>query len=149
MTEVQFHFNAEDRLAYTCRLLRKATRLGNCVDVVAEAAVLADLDKLLWVFDAQEFVPHTRVRPNQSLSAAQRHAPVWLMEAAAEATVPSAARSQPVLLNLGRDPVPGFDAYERLIEVVATDADDRAAARTRWKRYTGLGHAVVGHEVAA
>ena len=37
MTEVAFHFNVPDRLAYTCRLVRKAYAAGGRTVVVAPA----------------------------------------------------------------------------------------------------------------
>ena len=36
MTEIEFHFNVHDKLAYTCRLLRKACRTGARAVVTAE-----------------------------------------------------------------------------------------------------------------
>jgi DNA polymerase-3 subunit chi len=44
-----------------------------------------------------------------------------------------------VLVNLG-DAVPaGFDAFQRVIEIVSMDDEDRQQARARWKHYTALG----------
>ena len=40
MTEIAFHFNVQDRIAYACRLLRKAYRSAAQVGVVGEAALL-------------------------------------------------------------------------------------------------------------
>ena len=60
MAAVAFHFGMADRLAYSCRLLRKASRAGARVVVTGEAATLDQLDRLLWVFDPLEFVPHWR-----------------------------------------------------------------------------------------
>ena len=40
MTEVAFHFNAPDKWAYACRLLRKAVAAGAKVVVLAEPADL-------------------------------------------------------------------------------------------------------------
>ena len=36
MTEVEFHFNVGDKLAYSCRLLRKARAGGAKIMVTAE-----------------------------------------------------------------------------------------------------------------
>ena len=35
MTEISFHFNVPDKLAYACRLLRKAVNAGNKVVVAS------------------------------------------------------------------------------------------------------------------
>ena len=58
MTEVAFHFNAPDKLAYACRLLRKAVGSGARVVVTAPADVLARLNSLLWTFSQLDFIPH-------------------------------------------------------------------------------------------
>ena len=39
MTQVDFHFNAPDKLPYVCRLLRKATGQGRRVGVLADQAM--------------------------------------------------------------------------------------------------------------
>ena len=58
MTEIAFHVNVPDRLAYACRLLRKAVRQGARVAVTAPPATLRGLDRALWTFEPTEFVPH-------------------------------------------------------------------------------------------
>jgi DNA polymerase-3 subunit chi len=54
-----------------------------------------------------------------------------------------------VLLNLGAEPPTGFESFERLVEIVSTDDDDRAAARARWKHYAARGYQIEQHEVEA
>ena len=58
MTEVAFHFNAPDRVAYACRLLRKAVASGAKLVVTGSPDVLQQLDRALWTFSAVDFVPH-------------------------------------------------------------------------------------------
>lgn len=143
MTEVRFHFNVPDRLGYTCRLLRKALRAASKVAVTGAPPLLGELDRQLWVFEPNEFVPHLRLLADQRPTPAHRHTPVWLVDDA------TAALHLPVLVNLGHEPPRGFESYERLIEVVSHDAGDREAARRRWKHYAARGYAVASHEVAA
>ncbi len=143
MTEITFHFNVPDRLLYCCRLLRKALRAGTSgVGVSGPASALARLDRMLWTFDPQEFLPHLLVRPNEGLKPRLERTPVWLVER------PEDAARHPVLVHLGDEPVTGFESYARLIEVVSTDAGEREAARRRWKHYASRGYAVRGHEAA-
>jgi DNA polymerase-3 subunit chi len=52
-----------------------------------------------------------------------------------------------VLLNLGVDMPEGFEQYQRVIEVVSLDEDDRQLARGRWKAYTGQGYDIVRHDL--
>jgi DNA polymerase III subunit chi len=139
MTEIAFHFNVPDKLAYSCRLLRKAYLSGARVVVTAEPALLAELDQLMWSFSPAEFVPHCRVDASQSTVAAT---PVVLAES------PGASQHHGVLVNLGKGIPAGFERFERFIEVVARTDDDRLAARSRWKHYTDRGYAMKRHDLA-
>ncbi|MDL2337335.1 MAG: DNA polymerase III subunit chi [Pseudomonadota bacterium] len=143
MTEVQFHVNVRDRLQYTCRLLRKASRLGVRVAVTGSPATLAELDRALWVFEADEFLPHATVGVSALLSSAQARAPVWLV------AQPDRGTPRPVLVNLGADVASGFEAYQRVIEVVSTDDEDREAGRNRWRQYQACGYTPSKHETTA
>jgi DNA polymerase III subunit chi len=143
MTDITFHFNVPDRLLYCCRLLRKALRAGTPgVAVCGPAPTLARLDRMLWTFDPQEFLPHVMVRADEAPMPRLQRTPVWLVEQAE-----NGAR-HPVLLYLGEEPAIGFESYARLIEVVSAEAGEREAARYRWKHYAGRGYAVRGHEAA-
>ncbi len=142
MTEVSFHFNVPDRTAYACRLLRKALRKGAQIVVSGAPPVLADLDRALWSFDPIEFVPHVIARPGEELAPRLRTTPVWLVSDLAQ------AGHHDVLLNLHDEAPAGFESFARVIEIVTSDPDDRAAARQRWKHYASRGYAIEKHEVA-
>ena len=58
MTEIAFHVHVPDKLAYSCRLLRKAYLSGAKITVTGEPGLLSELDQLLWRFSAAEFLPH-------------------------------------------------------------------------------------------
>jgi DNA polymerase-3 subunit chi len=140
MTEVAFHFNAPEKLAYACRLLRKASGTGAKVVVTGDPALLRELDLALWTFSPLEFLPHCYA-PSAPPAVLAR-TPVVLADAA------SGTPHHEVLVNLG-DRVPeGFERFERLIEVVTTDDGDRHAARGRWKHYADRGYAIVRHDLA-
>ena len=140
MTEVAFHFNAPDKQAYACRLLRKAVAAGSRVVVTGPGADLARLDQLLWTFSQTDFIPHVRQPAEPGQLAAS---PVVLTEAPAAPGLPH----HQVLLNLGEDLPAGFEAYERVIEVVSLDEGDRQHARGRWKRYTEGGYTIQRHDL--
>ncbi|MFM2053937.1 MAG: hypothetical protein RL456_1974 [Pseudomonadota bacterium] len=140
-TAVAFHFNVPDRRLYACRLLRKAWRTGARVAVTGEAAMLAELDRLLWTFEPLEFVPHWRGGTVEALPARLRDTPVVLLEQ------PSAAAGHEVLVNLGRDLPAGCTAFRRVIEIVGRDEYDRDGARQRWRAYGQLGLPIERHEV--
>ena len=142
MTEVSFHFNVPHPLGYACRLLRKATRQGAKIVVTAPAATLAALDSALWTFEPLDFVPH--LMPSRGAAVPERlHAtPIWLLERVADAI------HHDVLLNLGPDALEGFESFARVIEIVPSDDDSRAAGRIRWKHYASRGYDIKRHEVA-
>jgi len=140
MTEVAFHFNVPDKLAYACRLLRKATAAGSRVVVTGKSQDLRTLDTELWTFSALEFIPHCHAASAepQVLSAS----PVVLADTA------RGTPHQQVLVNLGQAVPDGFERFERLIEVVSQDEGDRQQARTRWKHYADRGYAIQRHDIA-
>jgi len=131
VTEIEFHTGVADPLAYACRLLRKAYRAGARVLVTAPPAMLAALDREMWTFDDRDFVPHVR-QPGASASVAAR-TPIWL---APHAGLPGAP---PVLLNVGSEAPEDLGSIERLIEIVASDADEADRGRGRWRAYKARG----------
>jgi DNA polymerase-3 subunit chi len=140
MTEVAFHFNAPDKLGYACRLLRKAVGTGAQVMVTGETGTLRELDVALWTFAPLEFLPHCY---GPATPAALAASPVVLAESV------RAAPHQQVLVNLGGTVPDGFERFERLIEVVTGDQQDRLDARRRWKHYSDRGYAITRHDLAA
>ena len=139
MTEVAFHFNAPDKQAYACRLLRKAVGSGAQVVVTGPTDVLTRLNSLLWTFSPLDFIAHATASDPLRVRQAS---PVVLL-----ATLRDLPHQQ-VLLNLGQQVPAGFEQFARLIEVVSLDADDRQLARGRWKHYTEGGYAITRHDLA-
>ena len=123
MTEVAFHFNAPDKLAYVCRLARKATRHDMRVLITASRQDLQRLDRLLWALGPSDFV--AQIEANRD-----------------------AFHGGDLLVNLG-DAVPqGFEQFARLVEVVSqSDSADRSRARERWRHYAAQGYAIVRHDL--
>jgi DNA polymerase-3 subunit chi len=139
VTDVAFHFNAPDRMAYSCRLLRKAVANGARVVVTGHPDTLQALDAALWTFSAIDFVPHCQLDSDAFVVAVS---PVVL--AASLDSVPH----QQVLLNLGEQVPSGFERFERVIELVGLIDEDRRQARGRWKHYTDRGHVITRHDLA-
>lgn len=141
MTEIAFHFNAPDKTAYTCRLLRKAVGRGSRVVVAGPMDALKALDQALWTFSALEFLPHCFVGDAAQVLTAS---PVVLDAGEGSPDLPH----QQVLVNLGLEVPSGFERFERVIEVVATAEADRLQARRRWKHYADRGYAIQRHDLA-
>ena len=143
MPQVEFHSGVGDTLRFACRLLRKAWRQGSTVLVTAPAPTLQALDRELWIFETHEFVPHLRVRAGQTLDVALRRTPIWLCEGDAPRPCPK------VLVNLGAGLQSELERFERIIEVVSTEAEERLLARTRWRDYEARGLSIKHHAAAA
>lgn len=140
MTELAFHFGAPDKLAYACRLLRKAVGSGARVVVVADADAVARLDTDLWGVSPTDFVPHCA---DDAAPAVQNRSPALLTSSA-----DTLAHPYQVLVNLADSVPQGFERFERVIEVVSTDPADRDLARGRWRFYTEQGYTIARHDLA-
>jgi DNA polymerase-3 subunit chi len=145
--QVAFHSGVTDKIGYACRLLRKACRQGARVRVVGRSEEIDLLDRALWTFDAHDFVPHLRWRAGAPVRPALARTPLWLTSDTRDwpAEVPPAK----VLVNLGVDAVDQAAGYERVIEIVCADEDERRAGQARWRAYKGAGHALEHHPAAS
>lgn len=147
MTRIDFAFGAPDRLRMACQVVRKRYLAGQRLVVYCnEGSRLAAFDRLLWAFDDTSFVPH--VLANDPLAA---ETPVILTAGdpwqAAQAAIVD-GQPQPWLLNLDDACPPGFDAFERVLEIVSDDPADKQAARQRWRVYQGAGHTPHSHDLS-
>ena len=133
MTQVDFHFNAPDKLPYVCRLLRKASGQGRRVGVLADQETSHLLNQLLWNLNASDFVTHCMLADSPSLL---EHSSVIFASHWDELI---ALRQLNVFLNLNDLPPSNLDGIERLIEVVGPEERDKSSARQRWKHYSQLG----------
>ncbi len=141
MTALAFHFGAPDKVAYTCRLLRKAVGSGVRVLVLSDAPTASRLDSALWSVSPTDFVAHC---DTSAATAVQRRSAVLLSTAE---QVGEQAPDYAVLVNLRSEVPDGFASFNRVIEVVSVDEDDRQLARRRWKRYTELGFSIQRHDL--
>lgn len=139
MTSIAFHFGVLDKVGYTCRLLRKAVNSGARIEVVADAPTLGRLSTQLWALSPTDFVPHCTAL---EVGVLQELSPVLLAPAPA-----SPPERRQVLVNLGNGVPQGYEDFERLIEVVSGEDEDRALARARWKHYTIAGYSIARHDV--
>jgi DNA polymerase III subunit chi len=130
VTDVAFHFNVGERSNYACRLLRKAYLKGSRLLVRVDVPDLHSLDQALWVMGAGDFVPHAR---DSDPVEVRRHSPILIASQEAEGFAAD------VLVNLGADVPGGADRFDRVIEIVGSEPQERQAARQRWKRYQAMG----------
>ncbi len=132
MTRIDFYHYAPDKLRYACRVAATVAERDNRLVVFCpDAAVLSAYDRLLWTFQSTRFVPHCRAG-----DAIAADTPVIL--ASGDESLPH----HDVLLNLGDDWPPFFASFERLLEIVGTDEDDRQRARGRFAFYRKRGYQI-------
>jgi DNA polymerase-3 subunit chi len=130
VTKVDFYTGSTDKLRTACQLSHKAMQNGVRTAIsLPDFSTFDAMDKLLWHYPATAFIPHCR-------SDAEN------------------AESVPVVLNCGSDKfphhnllislhnecVPYFSRFERVIEIVSTDAEDSRLGRERYKFYKDRGY---------
>lgn len=138
MTRIDFYSNVPDKLAYACRLVRKA-RAADCsvVLLTRDRNELARLDEALWTFSEQEFLPHV---PAEDPLAA--NTPVILTDND-RADLPH----YQLLINLSASTPAHFARFERMLEIISFDDADKAAGRERYRFYQQRGYSLT-HFVA-
>ena len=141
MTRVDFYILAQqargDRYQYACRLVEKVYGLGRKAYIHAGSdAEARHLDRLLWTFRDQSFVPHGRVE-----EADRELTPVllgWQGDPLGE---------EDVLINLAPE-VPGFfSRFDRVVEIMDSDPEVRRAGRERYRFYRDRGYPLENHEI--
>ncbi|MCC2970986.1 DNA polymerase III subunit chi [Massilia sp. IC2-476] len=126
MTRIDFHTNIPDKLAYACRLARKAYASKAKVVVLAEDAAQAEaLNTALWTVSDTDFIPH--VLADDPL-ADQTPVIVTFDEA-----VPLPHHE--MLVNLTRRTPAKLEQFARVFEIISVDEDDAAAGRQRYVAY--------------
>jgi DNA polymerase-3 subunit chi len=137
MTEILFYTHVEDRLQTACQLSAKAlTRQMRVLILTIDAALTDKVSKLLWSMPAIGFYPHCRASDK--------------LAAVTPIIVDHVAEPLPhdqVLINLLRETPPVFSRFQRLIEIVGLDEDDRAAARERFRFYRDRGYDITTHQL--
>jgi DNA polymerase-3 subunit chi len=126
MTRIDFHTNIPDKLAYACRLTRKAFGARGQVALLADSAEqAAQLNTALWTFSDVDFLPH--VLADDALAA---QTPIIVTDDDA-AELPH----YDMLVNLTRRRPANVDRFQRVFEIISGDEDDAAAGRKRYADY--------------
>lgn len=138
MTSIDFYFNAADKLQVACRLAGKALAQKKRLLIFAPQADTARrIDRMLWTWPQVAFVPHCMA-----------HEPVAAQTPVLITTEPADPPECDVLLNLGADCPPFFERFDRLLEVVGQEEEDRGYGRSRYKFYKERGYAIGSHDLA-
>jgi DNA polymerase-3 subunit chi len=126
MTRIDFHTNIPDKLAYACRLARKAySAKAKIVLLTEDAAQAAALNEALWTLSNIDFLPH--VMADDPLAP---ETPI-IITASEEAALPH----HEMLVNLTRRTPSTFAQFTRVFEIISIDEADAAAGRQRYVAY--------------
>ena len=130
MTKVDFYTGSSDKLRTACQLSHKAMQNGLRVLLHTPDDHVADsLDKLLWHYPATAFIPHCR-------SNAPEAADMPVVLGHDGATFPHSE----LLISLHTECLPFFSRFERLIEIVGLEEEDKRRGRERFKFYKDRGY---------
>jgi len=137
MTQIDFYTGVEDKMHTACRLAAKAFSRNLRVMVFCpEAETARRVDRLLWTTPATGFIPHCV--GNDPLASVT---PVIVGHEEGEPP------HDQVLLNLRTEWPPFFSRFQRLIEIVTLNDEDKAAARARYKFYRDRGYEIRTHDL--
>ncbi len=138
MTQIDFYTHVPDKLRAACALSAKAFAHGLKVAVFCPDADTAHrFDRMLWTTPAIAFVPHCA--PEDPLAAVT---PV-IVDCRGEKLL-----HDEVLLNLRAEWPPFFSRFQRLIEIVSLDEEDRSRARERFRFYRDRGYDIRTHDLS-
>jgi DNA polymerase-3 subunit chi len=130
MTKVDFYTGSKDKLRTACQLSHKAMQGGiRTVISLPDAAASEALDKLLWHYPATAFIPHCHSDANDA-----EQMPVVLSHGGDKFP------HHDLLINLHNDCSPFFSRFERVIEIISSDAEDSRMGRERYKFYKDRGY---------
>ena len=139
MTQIDFYTNVADKLTTACRIAAKAfTQKRRVLVLCPDADTARNVDRMLWTAPATAFVPHCA--PRDAL------APVTPVIIDHEGGEPP---HDQVLLNLTPGRPAHFARFERLVEIVSVDDEDKRQARERYKFYRDRGYAIRTHDMSA
>ncbi len=138
MTLIDFYLNSENRLATLSSLSVKALRQDTRLFVLtADDEVTQQVERYLWTQPAIGFLPHCRARHQLA-----NVTPI-IVDHVTDRIV-----HEQVLVNFSADCSHVFSRFERLIEIVGQDEDDKSQARARYRFYRDRGYEIRTHDLA-
>jgi DNA polymerase III subunit chi len=142
VTRVDFYLLAErsagDRYLLGCRLTEKAFAQGHQVFLNATDRTEAEkLDRLLWTFRQQSFIPHGLVS-----TADPALTPVLI---GWDNQMPEV--KEDVLINLSPEVPAFFSRFDRVLEPIDGQPQVREGARARYRFYRDRGYPLQHHEI--
>jgi DNA polymerase III subunit chi len=139
MTQIDFYVHADNALHTLCTLAAKVLAKGMRMMILTpDAQTTERVDRVLWTQPAIGFLPHCR--------AAHRLASVTPIIVD---HLPEPIVHEQVLVNLCPECPAVFSRFERVIEIVGPDAEERELARARFRFYRDRGYEIRTHDLAS
>jgi DNA polymerase III subunit chi len=135
VTRIDFYTSVPDKLQTACRIASKVYSLGHKIVIFCPDAEVANrIDRLLWTHPPTGFVPHC-ITGNA-------------LAAVTPVVIDFRGDTPPhdeVLVNLTAQWPPLFSRFQRLVEIVSVEDEDRQLARERFKFYRDRGYEIRTH----
>ncbi len=143
MTRIDFYIRKEstldDRLAFACRLIQKTRTMGHSVYIHCASAEDAHaMDKLLWAFQENSFIPHKLTQTGGADCA---------IEIGYSNDINACGEHHDVLINLGFDVPVFFTRFERLAEIVVQEPRVLEATRNNYRYYSQKHYPLHNHDM--
>ncbi len=134
MTRISFYVlkgqQENERQVFACRLAEKAFKLGHHVFIHTKDAQQSEqMDKALWAFRAESFVPHQLNTEDDA-----DNCPVLIGH---EGKPP---RLMDLLINLNDEQPLFFSQFERMAELINDDDTIKTSGRERYQFYKQRGY---------
>jgi DNA polymerase-3 subunit chi len=125
----------DDPLLLVCELAKRAFESGQPTLIFTRSSDEAErLDEKLWEFDEAAFIPHQIAGDDDDAIT-----PVLIVPP--DTSTPD----RTLVINLREDCAPGL--FDRVLEVVPADENERLGSRKRWTTYKAAGFDVAKHDM--
>ncbi len=137
MTQVDFYIlEQSERLNFLCRLIEKIYSKGHKIYIHTEEQTLAEqLDKGLWTFRPDSFIPHAIANDNNS------------DEKVLIGVNQEPSHHHDVMINLGKEVPLHFSRFERVAEIISANEQERQYGRQRYSFYRDRGYTLNSHKI--
>lgn len=137
MTRIDFYANVPDTMRTLSLLCAKALDRGMRVLVATEGPAMTEaVDRQLWTHAPTGFLPHVRAG----------HRLAGITPVVLDHELATIDRDE-LLINLRPEPPEVFSRFQRLVEIVSTDAAAIAAGRSRYRFYRDRGYELQSHDL--
>lgn len=149
MTQVDFYILNNTKVEqFACLLTEKAFKKGHKIHLLTiDENQTARMDKLLWTYNDQSFLPHIAVNEDsndpqhEAQQTLQKETPIHISHDDQSALLSD------VLINFRSETPSFYQQFNRVAELVSNDERQRQAARIQYREYQQRGCTVASHQI--